>query len=228
MGLTTCGIAGIGLLGSALTQQLELAGVNVLAYHPKSERRSAFVADFDRVEAVDFSELLNQEIVLLAIPAEAIRPFLKDAQKEITAGSMKPRFVNLSTLVSTKELNKEFSDLQIVGVKMVGHSKYLYEHGDGVFVTETPLNTKEFQPIRSLFEKIGTLYEDKEEVVREVNGQAVRKIVEACVQFQKETENYREEYREKAMDSIFPHSMKMYREGDLDGFMRKIIEEMEE
>src|SRR5699024_7151816 len=100
---------------------------------------------------------------------EAIQTFLKNAQKEIFTNNGYPTFVNLSSLVNTKELQKEFSDFQIYGVKMVGHADYLYEYGDGVFLTETPLNTKGFQEVRFLFEKIGELFEDNENVVREVN-----------------------------------------------------------
>jgi pyrroline-5-carboxylate reductase len=223
--LITCGIAGIGHLGEALAQQLEGIDVHVCAHHPNLQRRTEFSERFKKVKAVDFSELLKQPIVLLALPAEAIQPFLKNAKKEILSSKItKPTFVNLSTLVDTKALQNEFSDFKIYGVKMVGHANYLYEHGDGVFVTETPLNTEGFQKIRFLFENIGILFEDNEDVVRKVNGLAVRKIIEACVNFKKETENYPDEYSEKAMDTIFPNTMRLYREGSFDGFMLKIID----
>lgn len=226
--LTTCGVAGIGHLGEALTKQLESKNVNVFAYHPDSNRRSEFAGMFDKVEPVDFTELLKHKVVLLALPSEVIRSFLKEAQKEIASNVITPNFVNLSTLIDTKELQKEFPDLQIYGVKMVGHANYLYEHGDGVFITETPMDTEGFQSIRFLFEEIGKLFEDNEDIVREVNGLAVRTIIEACLQFKEETKDYRDEYSEKAMDTIFPNSMRLYREGDFDGFMLKIMEEIKE
>src|SRR5699024_807494 len=117
-------------------------------------------------------------------------------------------------------------DLEIYGVKMIGHANYLYEHGDGVFITETPLKTVGFQEVGHLFNSIGRLFEDNEDIVREVNGLAVRKIIEACVSFKNETEKYPNEYREKAMDTIFPNTMRLYREGSFDGFMLQIMDEI--
>ena len=81
--LITCGIAGIGHLGEALTKQLEGEGVNIYAYHPNSQRRTKFANEFKKVKAVDLSELFKQSIVLLALPAEVVHPFLRNAQKEI-------------------------------------------------------------------------------------------------------------------------------------------------
>jgi len=224
--LVTCGIAGIGHLGKALTQQLEEVGVQVNAYHPTSERRTEFVNNFKEAQAVSFSELLNQPIVLLALPAEAIHSFLKNIQDEVSSGDIQPIFVNLSSLVNTKELQNDFSDFRIYGVKMVGHADYLYEYGDGVFLTETSLDTEGFREIRILFEKIGRLFEDNEDIVREVNGLAIKNIIQACVTFEEETKNYASDYREKAMDTIFPNTMRLYREGSFDGFMLKVMDEM--
>src|SRR5699024_2083760 len=128
--LTTCGVAGIGHLGEALTKQLESKNVNVFAYHPDSNRRSEFADRYDKVQSVDFTEVLKQKVLLLALPSEAIRMFLQEAQIEIASNDITPNFVNLSTLIDTKKLQKEFPELQIYGVKMVGHANYLYEHGD--------------------------------------------------------------------------------------------------
>ena len=224
--MITCGIAGIGHLGKALTQQFEEVDMQVHAYHPTPQRRTEFVNNFKKAQSVNFSELLNQPIVLLALPAEVIQPFLKEAQEEVSPNDIKPTFVNLSSLVNTEELQDEFSDLRIYGVKMVGHADYLYEYGNGVFLTETFLNNQEFQQIRFIFEKIGRLFEDNENVVREVNGLAIKHIIQACVNFTEETKNYPNDYREKAMDTIFPNTMRLYREGSFDGFMLEIMDEM--
>lgn len=224
--MITCGIVGIGHLGEALSQQLESVGVQICIYHPNLQRRTEFASKFKEVKAVDFAELLKQPIVLLALPAEAIQTFLSEALKEINPDNEQPSFVNLSTLIDTKELQNEFPDFQIYGVKMVGHANYLSKHGDGVFLTETPLDAEEFQVIRLLFEKIGTLYEDNEEIVKKVNGLAVRNIIEACIKFEEETKNYPDDYKNKAMNTIFPNTMRLYREGSLDGFMLKIIDEI--
>src|SRR5699024_1140829 len=221
-----CGIAGIGHLGKALTQQLEEVGVQIYAYHPTPLRQIEFASNFKEVQAVNFSELLNQPIVLLALPAEAIQTFFKNAQEEISSNDIQPTFVNLSSLVNTTELQNEFPYFQIYGVKMVGHADYLYEYGDGVFLTKTSLDTEEFQEIRFLFEKIGRLFEDNEDVVREVNGLAIKNIIQACVTFEEETKDYPSDYRDKAMDTIFPNTMRLYREGSFDGFMLKVMDEM--
>lgn len=224
--MITCSIAGIGHLGKALTQQLENEGVHVHAYHPNSDRQTKFASQFRNVKAVNFSELLKQPIVLLALPAEAIQTFLRDSQKEISSNNVPPIFVNLSTLIDTKELKNEFPDFQIYGVKMVGHANYLYEYGDGVFLTETPLDTNKFQDIRLLFEKIGTVFEDNEDIVKKVNGLAVRMIIEACLNFEKETKNFPDEYSKKAMDTIFPNTMRLYRDRSFDSHMLSIMDEI--
>ena len=224
--MLTCGIAGIGHLGKALTQQFEKVGMHVHAYHPTPQRRTEFVSDFKDAQAVNFSDLLNQPIVLLALPAEEIQSFLKNALKEISLNNVQPIFVNLSSLVDTKELQNKFSNLQIYGVKMVGHADYLYEYGDGVFLTETSFETEGFKIVRLMFEKIGKLFEDNEEVVRTVNGLAIKNIIQACVNFKEETKDYPSDYSEKAMDTIFPNTMRLYREGSFDGFMIKIMDEM--
>src|SRR5699024_1859010 len=185
-----------------------------------------FVNNFKEAQTVSFSELLNQPIILLALPADAIKTFLKKAQERIIIKDINPTFVNLSSLVNTEELQNEFSYCRIYGVKMVGHADYLYEYGDGVFLTETPLNTVEFRNVRLIFEKIGRLFEDDEDVVRKVNGLAIKNIIQACVTFEEETKGYPSDYREKAMDTIFPNTMRLYREGSFDGFMLKVMEEM--
>jgi len=224
--LITCGIAGIGHLGKALTQQFDEVEVQVHAYHPTPQRRIKFADNFKEVKPVSFSELLNLPIVLLALPAESIQTFLKNAQKEIPTDNVPPIFVNLSSLVDTEKLQNEFPDFQIYGVKMIGHADYLYEYGNGVFLTETSLDTKGFQDIRLMFEKIGRLFKDNEDVVRKVNGLAIKNIIQACVNFKEETKDYPSDYREKAMDTIFPNTMRLYREGSFDGFMLKIMDEM--
>src|SRR5699024_5178409 len=188
--LKTCSIVGIGHVGEALAKQFDGVGVHVHAYHPNSKRRTKFASKFKNVKDADFSELIKQPIVLLALPAEEIQTFLNSAQEEITPNKVSPIFVNLSTLIDTKELKNKFSNLQIYGVKMVGHANYLYEYGEGVFVTETPLNVEEFQEIRFLFEQIGTLFEDDEDQVRKINGLAVKRIIETCIDFEKETKSF--------------------------------------
>jgi len=224
--LITCSIVGIGHLGEALAKQFDGTGVYVHAYHPNSQKRTQFANKFKNVKDVDFPELIKQPIVLLALPAEEIQSFLNNAQEEIIPNKVSPVFVNLSTLIDTKELINKFSDLQIYGVKMVGHANYLYEYGEGVFVTETPLDTEGFQEIRFLFEQIGTLFEDDEDEVRKINGLAVRRIIETCINFEKETKSFPDEYSEKAMDTIFPNTMRLYREGSFDGHMLKIMDEI--
>src|SRR5699024_281712 len=168
----------------------------------------------------------EQSIVLLALPAQTIPIFLKNVQREVSSNNVKPAFVNLSSLVDTNNLQKEFPDFQIYGIKMVGHANYLYEHGDGIFLNETSIETKEFQDIRYLFEKIGRIFQENENIVKEINGLAIRNIIEACVKFEEEAKNYSSIYREKAMDTIFPNTMKLYREGSFDDFMLKVMEEM--
>lgn len=223
---TSCGIAGIGHLGSALTQQLERAGIDIHAYHPALQRRTEFANNFKKVQAVNLSELLNQQVILLALPVEAIPTFLEKAEKKVSSKNYKPTFVNLSSLLNTKDLQKRFPSLLIFGVKMVGHADYLYEYGDGIFLTETSLNTKDFQKVRFLFERIGRLFEDNEDIVSEINGLAIKHIIQACVNFTEETKEYPSDYSEKAMDTIFPNTMRLYREGSFDGFMLKVMNEM--
>lgn len=224
--LITCGIAGIGHLGEALTKQLEGVGVNIHAFHPHLQKRTKFASKFENVKAVDFSDLFKQPIVLLALPADEIKPFLRDAQKEVLPTNVSPVFVSLSTLIDTKELKNEFSNFQIYGVKMIGHANFLYEYGDGIFLTETQLDTKGFEEVRFLFEKIGELFEDNEDIVREINGLAVRRIIEACMNFEKETNNYPNKYSKKAMDTIFPNTMRLYRDGSFDGHMQSVMDEI--
>lgn len=224
--MTTCGIAGIGHLGKALTEQLIRKGINIRIFHPDKERRGQFAANYDNVEATEINELLKEPIVLLALPAEAIHSFLKDAQKELAKIKTRPIFVNLATLINTGELQEKFKDLEIFGVKMLGHADYLRDYGDGVFITNTSLEDKNFSNVRILFEKIGTLFEDDEGIVEELNGLAVRTIIEACMRFEKKTNQYPVEYQDKAMSTIFPNTMRLYRKKAFDGFMLKIMDDI--
>lgn len=224
--MTICGVAGIGHLGKALTRQLEKAGVQVHTYHPNIQRSNKFAQMFTNVKAVNFSTLLEQPVVLLSLPAEKIKDFLERAEREISANHESPIFVNLSTLVQTKELQNQFSTLNVYGMKMIGHADYLYANGDGVFLTETDLENEAFQKVRVLFEKVGSLYKDDEEVVKKINGLAVQRIIETCISFEEETKDFPAVYSKKAMDTIFPNTMRLFREGSFDGFMLKIIEDM--
>ncbi|SDJ13391.1 NAD(P)-binding domain-containing protein [Natribacillus halophilus] len=225
--MITCGLVGVGQLGAALARQLEGESVHIRAYHPNSQKATEFARRFYKVRAVELAELFGQSTILLALPADGIIPFLKNAQKTIQ-NDVQPTFVNLSTLVDTKELQKEFPDLQIYGVKIIGHANDLYEHGEGLFVSEPPLDAEGFREVRFLFDKIGTLLEDKEDVVAEVNRLAVRKTLEACISFEKEAgaKNYPETYSKKAMDTIFPHIIEHYKEGTLEGFALQVLNEI--
>lgn len=224
----SCGLAGIGNLGKALTKQFDQKGIKVYAYHPNPQKREKFSKSFNYVEDVDFLSLMNKSIVLLAIPAEAIYSFIEKAQKEIDKNNLKPTLVNLSTLIDTQKLRSDFPGLDIEGVKLLGHANHLYQFGNGMFITETSFSDPKFYAVKSLFQKIGEVYNDDEKIVEVLNRTAVRKIIEACIEFENETKNYPDKYCEHSMKTIFPNTMELYKSGNYDGFMVKVMTEISE
>lgn len=219
-----CGIVGIGHLGKALIKQLEKSNIQTYAYHPSKQKAKKIESKLKKVKAIDFEGLFNVDVILLALPAEAVQEFLKEAEKEIYNKNLV--FVNMSSIIKTEELKNEFPTLTIFGVKMLGHADYLYEHGNGIFITRTPLETKKFQEVKYLFTEVGKLYEDDESIVSELNGMAVKHIIQSCVNFENEAKLYPDIFKYKAMDTIFPNTLKLYRSSSFDGFMLKIMEEM--
>ncbi|NSL53100.1 NAD(P)-binding domain-containing protein [Calidifontibacillus erzurumensis] len=212
-------LVGIGRLGKALVKQWDNVNQKIGIYHPSNEKVNLFITNFSNGIPVSADKLPKMETIILALPAEKVKEFLK--LHHYTNST----YVNMATSVQTTVLQKEFPNLQIVSMKFVGHAQDLYLNGNGYFITEQGVPDN----IISLFSKIGEVRKGNPDVVYEINKLATYYGIKAAVELEKElkSKNFDPVVIERALISIAPEVMKAYLKGDLGHFARSVAEQMQ-
>ncbi len=220
------GIVGIGKIGRAITHQLQNTGITLSFFHPNPQKAEVFKRDFPYSEALSKNELSSVSVLLLALPAHGIIPFIH-ALKNEGISLNHTLLVNLATVIPTQTLRVEFPDLEWLGLKFMGHSEDLRLHGNALFVadTQTAQGEKAQQTIQ-LFEQIGKVTLDDESVVEKLNKLATYHAIKAAKELEKELQSlgYPKEYEARAIASIAPEVMRSYVEGTMGHFAKTIAD----
>ncbi len=213
-------LSGVGRLGKALMKQWNISNEKMGIFHPSDEKVKSFISDYSNGVPVSTKDLANMKTIILALPAAKIPEFLKqNYHSNIT-------YVNMATAMKTSDLQKEFTELQIVSMKFVGHANDLNKNGNGYFITEqeTP------DEIVNLFNGIGVVRRGEPDIVNDVNKLATYYAIKAAVELENELriKKYDQSLIDRALSAITPEVIKSYQKGDLGHFAQSVVTEVKE
>ena len=220
----TIGLVGIGKLGKAMLSHWDKNMIALGVYHPAETKAKQFLQSFQNGYLLSESGLSKVDILILALPATEVIPFITKLKRQ-SIGLYSPVIINMATNLPTSEINNTFPDLQVYGVKYMGHSKDLLEHGNGLFITESVLP----EDIAELFEELGVVMNDSENCLTEVNKLATYFALKTAISI--ETEFSRRglspAYLKRALTSLAPEVIRSYSEGSLGHFAKEIVKEIQ-
>lgn len=106
----------------------------------------------------------------------------------------------------------------------MGHAQDLYEHGDGVFISETPLRKE----IEQLFTSLGEVRIESESTLIEINKLATYHAMKAAIEIESIFlgKNIPADYINRALSSIVPEVIRGYRQGNYGHFAKEMIKEI--
>jgi pyrroline-5-carboxylate reductase len=216
------GLVGIGRLGKAMMTHWDKHNIKIGVFHPLKKKRETFVEQFSCSYSLTESELLNLDVLILALPANNVIPFITS----IFSDKQLPTIINMATALDTNEVKSKFPDLIILGVKYMGHARDLLERGDGLFITENPLPKQ----IEALYQYLGRIKIDQESLLSEVNKLATYYAVKAALEIENEftKKGLSSDYVTRALTSLAPEVIRGYCEGTLGHFANEIVNEIKE
>ncbi|MET3696702.1 6-phosphogluconate dehydrogenase-like protein [Bacillus oleivorans] len=216
------GLVGLGKLGTAMMTHWNKNHIKIGIYHPSKAKVQDFVEQFPNSYSLTENELRYLDILLLALPAPNVIPFISQTYTKENPPSTK--IINMATALDTKEIKSKFPSLNVLGVKYMGHARDLMEHGNGLFITEYTLP----EQIEDLFQFLGEIKNDHESCLTEVNKLATYLAVQAAINIESEfaKKGYSPEYVNRALTSIAPEVIRGYCEGSLGHFAKEIVKEI--
>lgn len=218
------GLVGIGKLGTAMMKHWSDNNQTVAIYHPVKPKAEKFIQHYQNGYVLTEGELLHLDILILALPAKEIIPFIEQliAKGMSTANT---HIINMATTLYTKEIKRRFPELSAFGVKFMGHSRDLLEKGNGLFITDSPLPPS----IQKIFQFLGEIKQDSEERLVQVNKLATYYAVKAALDIERECTKKELDikYIQRALASIAPEVLRAYSEGTLGHFGKEIVAELQ-
>ncbi|WHZ05578.1 NAD(P)-binding domain-containing protein [Neobacillus sp. YX16] len=224
MGQKRIGLVGIGKLGTAMLTHWDKKGITIGIYHPMETKAEQLVPYFQHVYILKESELKELDILILALPAMEVIPFISSLS--IQSNSEKsPDIINMATNLPTNEIIAKFPSFNVYGVKYMGHGKDLLEHGNGLFISEAALSKN----IEELFQYLGKVRIDSENCLTEVNKLATYFALKTAINLEEEfsKRGLSPEYLNRALTSLAPEVIRSYSNGTLGHFAKEIIKEIQ-
>jgi pyrroline-5-carboxylate reductase len=218
------GLVGIGKLGTAMLTHWDKKGITIGIYHPMKTKAEQLVPYFQHIYILEESELKEVDILILALPAMEVIPFISSLL--IRSNSEKiPDIINMATNLPTNEIIAKFPSLNVHGVKYMGHGRDLLEHGNGLFITEVALSKN----IEELFQYLGKVKIDSEKCLTEVNKLATYFALKTAINLETEfaKRGLSPEYLKRALTSLAPEVIRSYSNGTLGHFAKEIIKEFQ-
>ncbi|MFK2826426.1 NAD(P)-binding domain-containing protein [Bacillus sp. B190/17] len=218
------GLAGIGKLGTAMMKHWSQNGRVIGVYHPTKAKAKRFIQQYQYGYVLSEKELLHLDVLILALPAKEIIPFIDHLLVERNPLS-NTCIINMATTLYTKDIKSQFPDLRVLGVKFMGHGRDLLERRNGLFITESSLPSD----VQELFQELGKIKVDNEEQVVRVNKLATYYAVKTALEIEKKftKEALDIEYVQRALTSLAPEVIRSYSKGSLGHFGREIAKELE-
>lgn len=217
------GLVGIGKLGTALMKHWDANKVRIGIYHPNKIKAEQFVQRYPNGYVLTQNELGDNNVLLLALSANDIIPFISNLISQ-GINLSNTRIINLATALQTDQIREIMPQLEVIGIKYMGHSQDLFEHGNGLFISEFDLPTD----VKELFLYQGKLFIDQEKKLSQVNKLATYYAVKSAVEIESifEKNGLPRDYLERALTSIAPEVMRSYFKGNLGHFAQEIAREV--
>lgn len=218
------GLVVIGKLGKAMMTHWEKNNIKIGVFHPLKTKVEHFVQQYQNGYSLTDSELRELDVLILALPAMNVIPFITNLFSDRNL-PIPTHIINMATALDTKDIKAKFPSLNIHGVKYMGHSKDLLEHGNGLFITESPLP----KHIDDIYQYLGQLKIDSESLLTEVNKLATYFAVKTALDIESEfaKRGLSPEYVKRALTSIAPEVIRGYCEGSLGHFAKEIVKEIQ-
>jgi pyrroline-5-carboxylate reductase len=219
------GLVGLGKLGTAMLTHWDQQRVSIGVYHPNREKAKDYSSRFQSSYIISEKEIPKLDILILALPANEIIPFISDLNLH-SMPHCSPYVINMATNLSTKEIMSNFPFLNIFGVKYMGHARDLLEHGNGLFITELVLP----KIVDDLYQTIGKILIDSESCLKEVNKLATYFALKTALHLENEflARGLPPDYLKRALTSLVPEVIRSYSEGTLGHFAKEIVKEIQE
>jgi pyrroline-5-carboxylate reductase len=218
------GLVGIGKLGSGMMKHWDQNKESIGVYHPVASKTEKFIERFQNGYILTKRELGNLDVLILALPAKEIIPFMTNLISE-NISLEKTHIINMATALDTIEIKHKYPRLHVSGVKYMGHSRDLLDHGNALFITESHLP----QEIEDLFQLLGRIKVDREERLIQVNKLATYYAAKAAIEIETlfSEQGLSNEYIQRALTSIAPEVMRSYSQGTLGHFALEIVKEIQ-
>jgi hypothetical protein len=217
-------LAGIGKLGSAMMVHWKKLNIKIGVYHPSRTKAEQFIQRFPNCYLLTEQDLREVDILILALPAGKVIPFMEKMLAEGNSSSVS--FINMATALPTKEIKGNFPSYKVYGLKYMGHSRDLLEHGNGLFTTEDHLPDS----VMELCKPLGQIIKDREDRLVEINKLATYYAVRTAVEIENDftKKGYPPAYIKRALTSLAPEVIRSYSEGNLGHFAQEIVREIKE
>jgi pyrroline-5-carboxylate reductase len=225
MGNDKIGLVGLGKLGTAMMSHWNKNDIKIGVFHRDPTKAREFVNQFQKGYLLAASELKDLDLLILALPATEIIPFITSLKIQGNSDHS-PYFINMATTLHTNEISKAFPNLNVIGIKYMGHARDLLEHGNGLFISENTLP----KIIEELFSNLGNVKQESENCLAEVNKLATFYAVKTAAEIENEfaRRGYPLEYVKRALTSISPEVIRSYSEGSLGHFAKEIAKKIQQ
>lgn len=226
---TSWGLVGIGKLGKAVVNHVQQSDGPIGIYHPDQKKRTNFCKSFKHTKPLQTHDLNKLDYLIVALPAANISDFVD----EMSAANIRfanTVLINMATTCSTIELKKKHPKIKWLGMKYMGHSESLRQTGQGLFVTEDPIEQDSiFHDVFTFFSALGQVIIAQESIVETVNKLATYQAIKACKELEKtfQEEGLPTEYLQQVLLSVSPEVIKSYVNGTAGHFAQQIADEFD-
>lgn len=214
------GLVGIGKLGSAMMRHWDQNKESIGVYHPVAAKMEKFIQQFQNGYILTKKELGDLDVLILALPAKEMIPFITNLISE-NISLEKTHIINMATALDTLDIKHKYPGLHVSGVKYMGHSRDLLDHGNGLFITASNLPKE----IKDLYQSLGQIKIDREERLIQVNKLATYYAAKAAIEIETvfTEQGLSNEYVQRALTSIAPEVIRSYSQGTLGHFALEIV-----
>jgi pyrroline-5-carboxylate reductase len=224
------GLVGIGKLGEALLEQMQIQSIQIGIFHPNKQRAYITAEKYPATHVLEQKDFTSLDYLILALPAHQFAPFISRISENYQQQNS-PCLVNMATSTNTDDLIDQYPQFKWVGMKLLGHAQALKQDGEGLFITEIKSHpTREQQDVIRFFEGIGTVHIDKEKNVEKINYIATYTGLKAAKELKAKLtqEGFPDLYQKQVLGTILPGVIQAYVHNQLGHFAQKIVHKIEE
>lgn len=220
--MPTIGLYGFGRMGQALAQKLSRN--NQVYVYDQQESKTLKADRFGASRAADLRDLSRAGVIILALPPAAIPKAVEDITLYITPEHI---LVNIATTFSTKALASLIKGkCHVAAAKVIGHAAEI-SAGEAPVVVVWAENGNVGEKVAKIFNGLGPVVFDREEVVRDINILAAREAILTVLKIKEEMAKLgiSESYLSPAVRGVAAGTMKAFLTGELGPFAKRIVEE---